>query len=290
LTEQADSRTLCKIDLQAAVSCVTLARAVQMTNSNVEIVNEFYERFMLGGKLDFDKIGFLNLGYWKGVEGSIELAQINLIETLVSFLTKKDRNVLDVACGKGTSSKFLTKYFDPRYITGINISEKQLQICRLVAPECDFKLMDATRLDFSDSSSDNVLCIEAAQHFKTRYKFLEEAYRVLKPGGRLAMSDMVHDRNLLDRLPAEWPIEVWKEVWPEENWWPNLEVYRENLLEIGFKYVRIEDSTEFCVVAIRNFVIKKAEMEFDTKILERVMKAHCHVGLGVTCCMVYAIK
>src|SRR5690349_15026282 len=117
----------------------------------------------------FDTIGFLNRGYWKGGEDSAEIAQLNLIETLASFLSKGG-NVLDVACGKGASAKFLTKYFTPAGISGINISENQLRICKAVAPECSFHLMDATELSFSDSSFDNVICIEAATHFLTRQK------------------------------------------------------------------------------------------------------------------------
>src|SRR5258708_7877304 len=146
-----------------------------METSALETVNEFYDQGLMLAEQDFDKIGFFNLGYWKDVEDSVEIAQINLIETLVSSFNTGEANVLDVACGKGASSKFLTKYFDPAAVTGINISERQLQICRAIAPRCNFKLMDATKLEFSDASFDNVLCIEAAQHFMTRHRFLEQA-------------------------------------------------------------------------------------------------------------------
>jgi MPBQ/MSBQ methyltransferase len=254
-----------------------------MNKTTADAINAWYDEFMFGDhKLDIDKIGFFNLGYWKGVD-SLELAQINLIEALVAFFTNKDGNILDVACGKGASSKFLTKYFDPKKITGINISNKQLEICKIIAPECNFKLMDATNLHFSNSSFDNVLCIEAAPHFMTRYKFFEEVYRVLKVGGRLAMSDMLHDQHLLDVLgPSH----------PKENYVPNLEVYKENLVRVGFKYVRVEDSTDYCIKAWRRYQLRKIEQEFDRKrdynVLEEVMKAD--QSSHVTCCMVYAIK
>src|SRR2546423_1096088 len=118
---------------------------VDMEEVGVKLLNEYYDRCMFSGNdVIIDKIGFFNTGYWKGVEGgSIELAQINLIEFLVNFLTNREGNVLDVACGKGASSKFLTKYFNGERVTGINSSEKQLEVCRAIAPECTFRLMDA---------------------------------------------------------------------------------------------------------------------------------------------------
>lgn len=256
-----------------------------------ERINYQYDRFLFSGERSpfhkLDTIGFLNRGYWKGGEDSAEIAQINLIEILVSFLSKNEGdNILDVACGKGASSKFLTKYFEPKGITGINISERQLEICRAIAPECNFKLMDATKLDFGDSSFDNVLCIEAALHFSTRQKFLEEAYRVLRPAGRLAMLDALCNYDLLEEDQAD--------MLPKENYLPNLDAYRENLRKVGFKYLRVEDCTAFTMTPSTKYLIRIAEERFDgtrdAKVLEDIRKIELRAKAFTPGCLVYATK
>ena len=262
-----------------------------MDNGSVALT-QLYERMVRGEiRIEFDKIGFFNFGYWKGVEDSVEIAQINLIETLVAFFSRTEGTVLDVACGKGASTKFLTKYFEPENITGINISEVQLQVCRAVAPECNFQLMNATKLEFADSSFDNVLCIEAAQHFMTRDKFLLEAYRVLKPGGRLAIHDWVFHNP--DRVDTPDP-----EIWPKENYLPDLKTYKSNLSKIGFSHVRVDDITEFSLFPAIRSVVRKFERDVtrtkNYKALECLMKDLDDNSPGnsrnSSWCMAYAIK
>lgn len=268
-----------------------------------EIVREFYDNNWFNGTgWWLDKLNFYNMGYWRGIDenGSIELAQINLIETLVDFFpnrANKTANVLDVACGKGASTRFLTKYFEPRNVTGINISEKQLEACRVIAGgECTFHLMDATQLDFPSESFDNILCIEAACHFMTRQQFFEEARRVLKPGGRLAMSDLLCDERWYywQEKQRDNPAAFPPGAFPKENCLPSVEAYRATLLDAGFRYARVEDSTAVAIEPCRRYGIRRAEREFDSKRyhqgVKKFLRPNPQDDFTFASCMVYAIK
>lgn len=258
-----------------------------MEDSNVKHLNETYDIGMFVEDNTsitryMNTLGFHNNGYWKGNQESLEHAQINLIETLVGFFVNKQGNVLDVACGRGASTRFLTKYFDSKKITAINISEKQLEAGRLMAPTCDFRLMSATSLDFADASIDNILCIEAAFHFQTRERFLQEACRVLKPGGRLAMSDVLHDTHT-----ASTPL------LPRENYLANLDDLNDMLLKVGFSYVRVEDSSEQGHKPFFRYLCERVEsdvtmeLEVAAKISQGLRPgSNCHIAS----CMVYAIR
>lgn len=109
--------------------------------------------------------------------------------------------VLDVGCGFGGTIAHLNERYTGMDLTGLNIDERQLQRARqIVRPlpgnRIVFQQGNACRLPFPDQSFDVVLAVECIFHFPDRKQFFQEAHRVLKLGGFLALSDFVPSRFL----------------------------------------------------------------------------------------------
>ena len=201
-------------------------------------INQVYDDRMYAGLAEdyYGHSDFFNFGFWYHDTVTQKDASENLMEALISYIPNKTGRILDVACGKGATTRHLLRYYPAANVTGINISEKQLESCRRNAPGCSFISMDATDLLFADESFDAVICVESAFHFNTRARFFREAHRVLKPGGRLVLSDILVG-PVSERVS---PIRV------AENYVANLEAYRATLVAAGFKHAAAFDVTAEC--------------------------------------------
>lgn len=128
-------------------------------------------------------------GYWKRGDESVEQATEALVRYLcgkVPSITAETR-VCDVGCGYGETSRLIASAFGAQ-VTGYTVSKAQFEFARSqVADSVNprFILGDWLENRQTDSSFDLVISIESSEHMPDIRKFFSEAYRVLRPGGRL---------------------------------------------------------------------------------------------------------
>lgn len=105
----------------------------------------------------------------------------------------KGTHVLDIACGPG----YVSGAAAARGATtvGVDFSEKMILLARNVFSELDFQFGDAEDLPFAEDIFDVVLINFGVLHFPDPDKALAEACRVLKTGGRLALSNWAKSEN-----------------------------------------------------------------------------------------------
>ena len=116
--------------------------------------------------------------------------------------------VLDISSGRGTTSCFLAQQFGC-HITGIDISPLSTSLAshkvdvQNLSPLIDFLAADAEHLPFSDSTFDVIIseCSFSLQIDKQRGA--GEIARVLKPGGKFVLTDVMLKSNLSQELKTD---------------------------------------------------------------------------------------
>ncbi len=173
-----------------------------MTNALYRQIQEFYDAS--SGLWEEVWGEHMHHGYY-GKDGNLKLdrrqAQINLIEELLTWAKTDDRDrpqtILDVGCGIGGSSLYLAEKFGAK-VTGITLSPVQANRAHERAAAAglsattDFQVANALEMPFVDDSFDLVWSLESGEHMPDKAKFLQECYRVLKPGGRLILATWCH--------------------------------------------------------------------------------------------------
>jgi ubiquinone/menaquinone biosynthesis C-methylase UbiE len=195
-----------------------------------------------------EKSLYLNVGYWDGARTCDDACR-RLAEMLgeAARMSSADE-VVDCGFGFADQDFYWLERFKPKRITGLNITASQVvqAKCRAaergLSPErLDLREGSATAMALPDACADLVTALESAFHFDTREAFFREAYRVLRPGGRLVTADIIPGVETAGALNAA--VRGWlnQHSWqsPAANYYNRFE-YARKLAASGFSPVRVD--------------------------------------------------
>lgn len=120
--------------------------------------------------------------------------------------------VLDVGCGFGVDC-ILLSLLGAKEAHGIDFNADWIETIEKYLQELGWDLPiyprqgDASNLPYDDNRFDAVISVEAISHYHDVDNFLKEAYRVLKPGGVLIISDANNGLNFLTRKET---YDIWE--------------------------------------------------------------------------------
>jgi SAM-dependent methyltransferase len=115
------------------------------------------------------------------------------------------RDVLEVSSGRGGGAAFIARCRQPRTLIGIDIAGPAVTFCRKVHRLRNLRFLqgDAEELPLFESSVDVVINVEASFCYGDFERFLNEVWRVLRPGGYFLHADL----RLRSEI-AEWQASI----------------------------------------------------------------------------------
>lgn len=174
---------------------------------------------------------------------------------------KPGMRVLDVGCGIGATVGWLSRELGVEAV-GLTPVPEQKHLSDLslhgqvFAKPARIELGRAEHLPFPSGSFDAVVFFESLCHVEDRSAFFREAFRVLRPGGRLAgedwlrraAPDVTHTQALLDQVQRLWAIPALASG----------EHYLQGMQEAGFHQCEFHDLREYSALE-RGFAVERSQ-------------------------------
>jgi tocopherol O-methyltransferase len=216
-----------------------------MNNRNVI---EYYDYTIPFYKVFWHKgTNAIHYGFWDSDTATHTDALINTNKVLADTAQLHESDiVLDAGCGVGGSALYLARERGCT-VTGITLSEKQRAKAVTYArragldSKTKFLVRDFLNTGFPDNTFTVVWAIESVCYAEDKAEFLKEAFRILKPGGRLIVAD-----GFLGRLPEGKENSIYQDFlkgFALSNL-ATLDSFAADMNHVGFSHIVHIDKTE----------------------------------------------
>lgn len=158
--------------------------------------------------------------------------------------------VLDAGCGLGHACFWLARHCGAQ-VTGVSLVPAQITSCRKAAGKMDnptFEVADYCRLPFGHESFDVVWACESICHTPMKHDFYREAFRMLRPGGRLIAAEYLRTTRPSAREDL---LAGWLHPWAIADLDTPAE-HRQHALSSGFSHFDWLDITPHMRPSLRN--------------------------------------
>jgi len=226
---------------------------------DIEKIKEYYKQTQFEYRVMWNwnvkNIPALHFGFYDEKATNYKQALTRANEALAEWAEiKHGSRIIDAGCGLGQSAAWLAQYYDAT-VTGITLAPNQVEgatkrIQKTGISNVDFKEANYLQMPFEDNSVDVVWAFESVCYATDKHAFYQEAFRVLKPGGKLVMAEYIRTTRPLS-APNE---QLLKEVF--SGWMvvdlDTIEEHEQHSVTSGFTGFRFRDVTNNVLPSYKN--------------------------------------
>lgn len=159
---------------------------VNRADKNAEIL------FMNYGYSDIDQVIPID------IKNEPDRYSIQLYHQLACSAGIKNKDIVEIGCGRGGGLSYITKTFSPASAIGVDLDKQAVSFCnRHYAEEVlSFLQGDAQDLPLANNSCDVVISVESSHRYPDMKAFLREVSRILRPNGYFLFADFRYDHEM----------------------------------------------------------------------------------------------
>ncbi len=200
---------------------------------------------------------------------------------------KSEDKIIDIGCGDGYYLHLLSSLGIKLKLTGIDLNEDSLELAKENLKNKNIPLLKADlmkKLPFLSNTFDKAVMSEVAEHLPNDLKGLREVYRIIKPGGILALT-VPHKNYPFLWDPVNWSLErifkthiksgFWAGIWNQHIRLYSKDQICKVLEKAGFKIEKAEVQTFWCL-PFNHYLLNIGWRMLKAKVLSANL--HCQVN------------